>query len=302
MKKVAICLPHNIENTGKREGFLSQEETAKVEELLTLSPEIDFLGNLDLGQLQIVDNLFICQGVVLNDLDIFFNYSPKTRKYLDELKALSKITKVLKSPDSYETVADKFLSHSLLKKNGLPVSEFALLDYADTASMERIMREWKTVLVKPRLGNFGGGIIKVGDFETLRDIAGLLAEHKVKKIFLEKYYENSLEDWISSTLVGGKVIYGYRKKAKKYAGWKVFDIGKSGGSAYYVDPEPIREIAEKAASVLDKSIVGFDFIKTEEGYKIVDENNFPGFYKEAFEDSGNDLAKLIFDLIVSNIK
>jgi glutathione synthase/RimK-type ligase-like ATP-grasp enzyme len=149
--------------------------------------------------------------------------------------------------------------------------------------MKKLIRRWKVVLVKPRLGNFGRGIIKVSDFETLRDIAGYLKmEHKQKSIFIERFYENDMSQWISTTIIGGKIVYGYRKESKKFAGWKVYDINTKGGDAYYVDPSPVKIIAEKAAKILDQSIVGFDFIKTSEGYKIVDENNFPGFYPDAF--------------------
>jgi glutathione synthase/RimK-type ligase-like ATP-grasp enzyme len=50
------------------------------------------------------------------------------------------------------------------------------------------------------------------------------------------------------------------------------------------------------------SIVGFDFIKTSEGYKIVDENNFPGFYLECFKASKASPSDLIFKMIFDNCR
>ncbi|MDD3887866.1 MAG: hypothetical protein PHN19_03770 [Patescibacteria group bacterium] len=298
-KKVAIFLPSIDPNSKKKTGFLSKEEVLEVEEKLKNNSEIEFLGNVNFDNLKVLDTNFWCGDVNLSECDLFFWYGPGMKKNMDELKALSKVTKVLKSPESLDIVDDKFKAHVALKKQGLPVSDFALIPYNNLELMEKIMKDWKTVVVKPRFGSFGRGIIKVSDFETLRDIAGMLRmEHKQEKIFVERFVENDQKAWMSTTIIDGKVVYGYRKKEEKFAGWKVYDIKAKGGGAYYVDPAPVREYAEKAAAILDKSICGFDFIKTADGYKIVDENNFPGFYPEAFKDAGVKATDLIVNLIV----
>lgn len=302
-KKIAIYLPYNDEKKSRKEGFLSKKEVEDVEIFLRKSKELDFFGNVDFKNVRAVDNTFSCGDVQLEKIDLFFWYAPGIKKVLDELKALAQITKVSKSPQSLELVADKFLSHSILKANGLPVPEFAVVGFDDLDLLSKIIKKWKTVLIKPRLGSFGRGIIKVSDFETLRDIAGILkVEHKQENIFIEKFYQNDNAKWISTTIINGKVAYGYRKSKEKFSGWKVYDINRNGGGAYYVDPEPVKEMAEKAARILDTSIVGFDFIKTKEGYKLVDENNFPGFYKEAFAEAGKNVSELITELILLKSK
>jgi ribosomal protein S6--L-glutamate ligase len=301
VRKVAIYLPHYQKNATKKRGFLTLSEVKKIENILKKNPKIKFLGNVNFKNIRVKRGRFLCGGIDLGKIGLFFWYAPGMRKFSNELESLSKEIKVLKNPKVFFIVADKFLAHSALKKKGLPVSEFALLKYNDLASMKRLIKKWKTVLIKPTRGSFGRGIIRVSDFETLRDIAGYLKmEHKQEQIFVEKFYENDLGKWISTTVIGGKVVYGYRKKKEKFAGWKVYDIKAKGGDAYYVDPAPVRNLAEKAAKVLDESIVGFDFIKTKEGYKIVDENNFPGFYPEAFQDAGKNVSELIAGLILKN--
>lgn len=301
IRKVAIYLPY-YQKGQKKKGFLTKEEVGRVEKILKDSSSINFLGNVDFKKVKMAGKNFICKGINLKNSDLFFWYAPGMRKQLNELKALAKTVKVIKSPKSFSIAADKFLAHSLLKKGGLPVAEFALVDYDDLSGMQKLIKEWKTILVKPQRGSFGRGIIKIHDFETFRDIAGYLKmEHKQNKIFVERFYKNDISEWISTTIINGEVAYGYRKKKEKFAGWKVYDIKAKGGDAYYVDPAPVKKFAEKAAKILDSSIIGFDFIKTRSGYKIVDENNFPGFYPEAFAAAKKDVSVLISDLILQNI-
>jgi len=302
IKKIAIYLPHYKEGR-KKKGFLTKNEVGKIEKVLKSDATIKFLGNVDFKKIKLIGHNFFCNGINLRNTDLFFWYAPGMKKYLNELKALSKTVKVIKSPKSFIVAADKLLAHSLLKRGGLPVAEFALVAYDNLAGMQKLIKKWKTILVKPQRGSFGRGIIKISDFETFRDIAGYLKmEHKQNQIFVERFYENDTSKWISTTIINGEVAYGYRKKKEKFAGWKVYDIKAKGGDAYYVDPAPVKKLAEKAAKILDKSIVGFDFIKTKWGYKLVDENNFPGFYPEAFAAARKDVSQLISEMIISHAK
>jgi glutathione synthase/RimK-type ligase-like ATP-grasp enzyme len=299
-KKIAIYIPASKKNSKKKEGFLKLEAVHKIETILKKNLDIDFLGNVDFKEINASENKFIFKKVDLKKVDLFFWYAPGMKKYLPALKQLAKLTKVQKSPKSFETVSDKYLSHTILKKNGLPVAEFDRVRFDDIAKMKKLIKKWKIILIKPEKGSFGRGIIRVIDFETFRDICGYLKiTHKQDEVFVERFYENDISQWISTTIIGTEVAYGYRKKKEKFAEWKVYDINAMGGGAFYVDPAPVQKFAKKAAHILDKSIVGFDFIKTREGYRIVDENNFPGFYPKAFRDARKDPAKLITDLIVS---
>ncbi|EKE11578.1 MAG: hypothetical protein ACD_15C00059G0016 [uncultured bacterium] len=300
--KVAIHIPAIDNKSETKKGFLRASEVLSLEKLLRESPAIDFMGNIDFHKVRVENNKFVSEGVDLAETDLFFWFAPNMQKSIPLLSALNNHTRVIKNPVSFATTADKFLAHSLLKSKGLPVAEFALISCDDIDMMKSLLAEWKTLILKPRLGSFGRGIIKIDKLETLRDIAGMLRmEHQQKNIFIEKFYENDPEEWTSTTLINGKIIYGYRKKLEKFADWKVYDPKAIGGGSFWVDPQPVKALAEKAAATLDTSIVGFDFIKTQEGYKIVDENNFPGFYPECFEKAEKEESRLIADLIISSL-
>lgn len=299
-KKVALYVPVIDPKTTKKTGFLTKAEVSNLENKLSGNSKISFFGNVDFNKVKIIGTDFYCADINLRQLDLFFWYAPGMKKFIEELKALAKIVKVIKDPFSFDIVDDKFKAHLALKTSGLPIPDFALVQWDDLETMRKIMKEWKVAIVKPRCGSYGRGIVKVETFETLRDIAGMLMfEHKQRKIFVEKFYQNDKNAWISATVIKGKAIYGYRKKEEKFADWKVYDLNAEGKGAYYVDPKPIKALAEKASAILDTSIVGFDFIKTEEGYKLVDENNFPGFYPEAFAAASENVSDLIVDLIIS---
>jgi glutathione synthase/RimK-type ligase-like ATP-grasp enzyme len=298
MKKVLLSVLPKNEN----KGFISSLEIKKLEKLLVEDNQIKFLGNIDLENVSLFENNLFKNSNLIEKPDLFFWYSRGVIKKLDLLKAFSNEFKVVKNPESLQIIQDKFLAHSYLQKHNLPVPKFALVDSMDFDIMKKILEDWKTVLVKPQKGSFGRGIVKISDFETLRDLAGIMkAKNKQDKIFVEKFYPNDINEWISTTVINRKAVYGYRKKEAQFADWKVYDPSARGGGAYYVDPSPVKSIAEKAASCLGADIVGFDFIKTDQGYILVDENNFPGMYENAFDKAGEDVSLSFFNLIKAHL-
>ncbi len=291
----------SVSSKDENKGFLSSLEIKKLERLLKEDEQVEFLGNIDLENISLIEGNLFKNGNPIEKPDIFFWYNRGIMKNLNLLKAFSQEFKVIKNPESFQVIQDKFLAHSYLQKHNLPLPKFALIDSMDFNAMKKVLKDWKTVLVKPQKGSFGRGIVKINDFETLRDLAGIMkAKNKQEKIFIEKFYPNDAREWISTTVINKEVAYGYRKKEDKFADWKVYDPDAKGGGAYYVDPSPIKSIAEKAASYLKAEIAGFDFIKTDEGYILVDENNFPGMYENAFNEARKDVSLSFFNLIKSH--
>jgi glutathione synthase/RimK-type ligase-like ATP-grasp enzyme len=119
---------------------------------------------------------------------------------------------------------------------------------------------------------------------------------------LEKYYDNDMSQWISVSMIGNQPVIGYRKPLSiGGSDWKVYDPDKRDGkgeeSEYVEVTEPVRQLAIQAQTAIGKDIVGFDFILTPEGYKIVDENGRPGLYRHCLEPAGVAIADPIVKLI-----
>jgi len=126
---------------------------------------------------------------------------------------------------------------------------------------------------------------------------------------LERYYPNDLEKWVSITLIWGKIMYWYRKrKTKRVPFWngaeKIYDEGEIW---WEVDRCDISEVQEKMAinayNVMWMGIIWFDFIVTHKGDSVlIDENTFPWFYRDIFNELWLDPAKELYNYIIDTIK
>ena len=151
-------------------------------------------------------------------------------------------------------------------------------------------------LLKPRRGSWGIGIVKVDSFSQLRDI---IEYHSKKSYYLEKFYPNDMKDWIGVSVINGKLIYGFRKNHEKITGWKVYDRNRTGGKITYVKPnKEVEQVALKIGEILGASYYGLDFIKTVEGYKVVDINCHPGIYYDLIQELKLPIAEMFFKMLI----
>lgn len=71
----------------------------------------------------------------------------------------------------------------------------------------------------------------------------------------------------------------------------------------YCDVTSEQQVASiKSYHALGMDIIGFDFIVTPEKSIVVDENTFPGFYRDIFDRVGIDPATEIYNMILDRIK
>lgn len=296
-KKVCIFVPHK-----KNGGFFDENVVTELEDYLNSDEQIDFVGNIDIEKCMVIDGHVLYDGIDIAEVNLFFWYAKNMHEYKDILFAISARTRVIKDPQTLGLITDKYKAHTKLKSHGFNVSQYALVGYDDHDAMKKILNDWKTILVKPRMGSYGRGIIKIDDFDTFRDVAGILEmqAHK-RRIFIERFYPHDIEDWISVVVVNFSVVYGYRKNKEKFKNWKVYDLTKKGGDAVEADTEPVRDIAEKAAQTLNERIICFDMIKVGSEYKIIDENNFPGLYPEILQKHKCTIADVFMSVIKESL-
>lgn len=269
--------------------------------------------NVDFRRGVLIDGKVYVDELCLNDLDVYFWHDTlwpaKTGNdsyYIHLLRAIGKDVAVVNTADSTEAVNDKLRAHEILRQAGLPVSEYALVFSEDKPGIERAFHSLGgNVLLKPRFGGWGKGIVRCSEIGDLQDIIELsvAASGKTQQFLLERYYENDPEGWVSVSMIGQNPVIGYRKPLSIGASdWKVYDPNKQDGRgehSIYVQPSDIvADFARRAQVALGKDIVGFDFILTPDGYKIVDENSRPGLYAHCLETAGVSLSDEILNLIV----
>jgi len=260
--------------------------------------EVTYYENLDFRNAVIKNHEVFLDGFCMSDLDHFIWMGDIDRHlgsyHLEVLRVLELSVKVHNSHSFYREATDKFSAFSILHKHGIPVSELLLVTQDNVKSLAHLF-EKNAYLLKPRRSGWGLGIVKIDDFSHLRDV---LEYHPKKCYYLEKFYPNDLKDWTGVSVVNGTVIFGFRKKSSKISGWKVYDREKTGGEITYVKPsEEIKKIALKIGEILGGNFYGLDFIKTSEGYKVVDINCHPGLYYELIEDLNVPIAELFFKML-----
>lgn len=285
----------------------------ELHELLSDNNDFEVHQNLDIRNAVVKNGKVFVDDVCVSDFDLFFWYflpAYETGSFdITVLKTLARHTTVVPDPFALEKTMDKFTAHSVLRHENIPVAEYALFSSADPERAGDLFDEWGgPLLLKPTLGRFGHGIVKADNRQSFLDAIGYAASFHDKPIpiFVERFQENDIAKWISATVIGDEVVFGYRKRPKKFVdGWKVYDAGFKGGEADYVDPAPVADIALAAKRALGADVVGFDCIYStaKKQYVIVDENTFPGVYEECFKASGKGtLAENFYRLILQRSK
>jgi glutathione synthase/RimK-type ligase-like ATP-grasp enzyme len=124
---------------------------------------------------------------------------------------------------------------------------------------------------------------------------------------LEKFYDNSIDDWVSVTMINGEIMYGYRKRKTKLVEMsngitKVYDANEIGGEVDRCEvPLSCKEEVLKAYRAIGAEVIGFDMIFNGDRPIIIDENTFPGYYEDIFQEVGRDPAAEFYKLIISEI-
>ncbi|HHE45912.1 MAG TPA: hypothetical protein ENL05_00990 [Candidatus Moranbacteria bacterium] len=301
----------------KVQGVFSENTIKEIEKKLALIDNVELFTNLDFRKAFILNGNVYIGDFNLNSLDIYFwhdTVKPNDWKgdnfYLHVLAVLEKDCLVINTSQSTKITNDKFLAHTILRKNNLPVADFALIEANNKEGLKEAFKQLgESILIKPRFGGWGIGIVKVDKLEDLFSSVELLLSflpNKNQSILLEKYYENDPTRWISVVVMGNKVLFGYQKTLSKNSSWKIYDPDKKDGrgenSQYINPPQKLKDLALKAKQIIGKDIIGFDFIYTKEGYKIIDENGRPGLYQQCWQKANLKVVTEITKLILGKLK
>ena len=317
-KRIGVCLPvrpmkgtEGYDNP-ERWGCLRPDLHSSIWDILDQQENAKII-EADFRDAILQSGRVTCDGLDLGGLDGFFWYCEIDRTPgsfdLQVLKTLAKQIPVYPDPWKWEVAVDKYTAHECLQYAGIPVPDFLLFEIEQLTRIEPILSSWNGAMLKPRRGAWGKGVHLVEDYAALRDLVGYIRSvtggSPDKGYLLERYLDNDMDQWVSITVIGGEVMYGYRKRKSKVVAigngkFKVYDVNEKGGEVDYVDPSPAqRKIALQAAKALDCPIIGFDMIGTSNGPVIVDENTSPGNYSDIYQLAGKDPAREFSRTILS---
>ncbi|MDO8340053.1 MAG: ATP-grasp domain-containing protein [Candidatus Burarchaeum sp.] len=292
MKKIGIWVPFRKAMTSvsyEQPGMLLQPVRDDLVAHLKKEFEVEEVEDFRRGT--VVSGKAVVDGIEFGKTDAFvwFGEIGKDERRLHNLellKAIEKETCVINCTHGYETAMDKYLTSSALVKEGIQVPRFALLTRENAEEVVEKVSDWKCALLKPRLGSYGIGIIKIDDVSSLPDYADYFP-HEVH--YIEEFIPNNPAEWIGINIIGGEHAYSYRKGPESFhGGWKVHDRKSVGGKMSLAQPtEAQLEIAKKIAESLGMAWCGVDIITDAKGKNyVVDVNAFPGLYPEMFGQAG----------------
>jgi len=271
-------------------GYLLQEVQERLVDRLKKDSEIKLFEELDFRRAIIKNGSAYLDDFCFDDLDIFFWLGELGREGrnsfpMEVLRAIASKVRVVNNPLAFEIGLDKFKSLELLRRNGVAVPSIALLSHGGVNQMKKVFRDWNSdVVIKPRMGSYGIGIVRIREDEQLLvDTLDYASHNNIH--YIEQFIPNDISEWIGINVINGSVIYGYGKEGSQIKGWKISDREKKGGHMLLKEPNrQQRDIALRVGRIVGLDLYGVDIIKGHDGrYYVVDVNTFPGLYPELLE-------------------
>jgi len=315
--KIGVFVPPPLESGDKKSihspgiGRITMPMYDRLRDLLSQRHDgVEFVQNVSFRNSAIVngDAVFLDAQEPLQQYFWYSEIDRKPNSYdLTFLKMLDRRIPVRRNPDAYIRALDKHLSFAQLRDSGVPVADSVLVDASNTALIESVVRSWGMVLLKPRRGGFGKGVTLLDGFESVRDTLEYIQTTATATteggFHLERFYDNDIDRWTSVTVIGGRIVYGYRKNKERFVSlgkgkFKVYDTDEIGGSVSICEVTDAHEKAALAAyKALGLEIVGFDMIWHEGAPIVVDVNTFPGMYQDLFDQQRIDGGQLMYNII-----
>ena len=267
--------------------------------------------DLNLRQAVVADKNIICNGQVMEDLDLFFSYNAgeQTKYQVYIYQALDKVIPIINNYDSFTISEDKFQTSYILNQRGVRTAGYRLCHRDDPHILEETFNNWnKQMVYKPTDGWGGVGLAKIED-DSAFDMLKSFANHgRDRHIFVEKFIKYDNTDY-RVDIVDGRFIACYGRKAPKND-WKTNIT--SGGSIMLREDinenSEVVKIAQKAVKAIGLEIAGVDLIydKQSKEFVVLEVNGIPAFATPEQEKMGlnfNDKKiDAIIDLIERKIK
>lgn len=227
--------------------------------------------------------------------------------YLDKDKYISYMLekagiRLFNSARAIELCDDKMTTALALSNSGIPMPKTlpGLLCYDEGAPLNeqalRIVEEelGYPVIVKSSFGSMGTGVFKAENFEELKGAASAL---KMQPHLFQQYITESAGRDIRVIVIGGKAVAAM----ERISGGDFRSNIAIGGRGLKIDmPVQVKEMAEKAAALLNLDYCGADILFGKEGFYLCEVNS-NAFFDGIEAAMGVNIAKLYANHIVESM-
>lgn len=265
---------------------------------------INVITGLDLARASAQNGEIICNGVAMEELDLFFSYNAgaQTPYQMYLYQAINKLVPTINNFEAFSLSEDKFLTTYALNQANIRCPEYRVFNREDISGLRDTVREWNgRVVYKPTDGWGGTGIVKIEDERSLDVLVPFLNRLDVPHFYLEKYINYDKSDY-RVDIVDGQYIGCYGRKAPTDS-WKTNVT--SGGSVITRQPsDDVIELAIQAAKVTGLEIAGVDLLYDldAEEYVVLEVNGIPAFATPEQEKLGINFNKKKIDAIAELIE
>ncbi|MGF1700175.1 ATP-grasp domain-containing protein [Photobacterium makurazakiensis] len=251
---------------------------------------IAVIAGLDLRNGTANNGNIFCNGHMMDELDLFFSYNAGQQSHYQMYmyQALSSMIPTINSFSAFELTEDKFRTAHLLKRHGIPTSDYIVCNKDNIQQLKEHLHFWQgKAICKPVNGWGGKGIIKIESERDLDLICSYITDHSSPQFYIERVIDNDFSDY-RIDIVDNKFVACYGRKAAK-GSWKT--NVSSGGSVIVREPNPaVVELALRAARATGLEIAGVDIIYDLEHqqYVVLEVNGIPAFATPEQERNGLD--------------
>ncbi len=268
--------------------------------------DIKVIRDLNLRQGVVSGKNIICNGQVMEDLDLFFSYNAgeQTKYQVYIYQALDKVIPIINNYDAFTMSEDKFQTSYILSQHGIKTAGYKLCHRDDPHILEETFKEWnKKMVYKPTDGWGGVGLAKIEDDSAFDMLKSFSNQGRDRHIFVEQFIKYDNTDY-RVDIVDGKFIACYGRKAPKND-WKTNIT--SGGTIMLRkeinENSEVVKIAQKATKAVGLEIAGVDLIydKKNKQFVVLEVNGIPAFATPQQEKMGLNFNDKKIDAIVEMI-
>ena len=264
--------------------------------------EISVITDLNLNKAIAKNASIICNGINMNELDLFFSYNAgeQSQYQMYLYKALNRVLPTINNYEAFELTEDKFQTSYFLRNNGIKTANYNLCNKDNVEHLTSIMETWNKIVYKPTDGWGGVGLIKIDNKEILDMVMPFLNQMNLRHLYIEKFINYDNTDF-RIDIVDKKFVSCYGRRAQK-SDWRTNIT--SGGSLFMREPnDDVVNLAIKAAQITNLDIAGVDIIydREKEEYVVLEVNGIPAFATPEQEALGLDFNNKKIDFIVDLI-